>query len=57
MKFATLLLTVLPGAALAHGGHDPIAEPLHMLSHSGHIVGAIIVIAAVVAFYRERDES
>jgi hypothetical protein len=56
-KVLTLLVTVLPGAALAHGAHKPIAEPLHTLSHSGHILGAIIIVVALIAFYRQRDES
>ncbi len=57
MKRAITLLTVLPGTAFAHGGHGEISEPLHALSHSGHIVGAIIIVAALLAFYREKDQS
>ncbi|MGD9295517.1 MAG: hypothetical protein PVI41_11590 [Roseobacter sp.] len=54
---ATLLFSMMPAAVFAHGNHAPVAEPLHFLSHSGHIVGAIIAIAALVAFLRKRDES
>ena len=57
MKTVSILLTVLPGAALAHGGHMDIAEPLHMLSHWGHVVGAVVIVGALFAFYRERDRS
>lgn len=56
-RMATLLLTVLPGAAWAHGGHVTIMEPLHSLSHFGHIAGAVIIVGALIAFYRQRDES
>ena len=53
----TLLLTVLPGIAFAHGGHQAIAEPLHTVSHWGHVLGVIIIVGAVIAFYRKRDET
>jgi len=56
-RLATLLLMILPGAALAHGGHVEILEPLHSLSHFGHIAGAVIIVGALIAFYRQRDES
>ena len=49
--------SIMPTVVFAHGGHAPVPEPIHFLSHSGHIVGAIIAIAALVAFLRKRDES
>lgn len=56
-RIAILLLTILPGVASAHGGHVEIMEPLHSLSHFGHIAGAVIIVFALIAFYRTRDES
>lgn len=57
MKVATLFLTILPGSLYAHGGHVNVVEPFHTLSHSGHIVGAAIIVVALIVFYRARDES
>ena len=50
------LLTIMPGTLLAQGSHAPISEPFHTLSHSGHIIGAVIIVAALIAFFRQRDE-
>lgn len=52
----SLILFLMPGEVFAHGNHAPISEPAHFLSHSGHIVGAIIAVAALIAFFRKRDE-
>jgi putative copper export protein len=57
MRTNVILLTTMPGVAFAHGGHAPVAEPFHTLSHSGHIVGAFIIVGALIAFLRQRDRS
>lgn len=47
MKRLTFLLTVAPGLALAHGGHAPLPEPAHAVSHAGPVVGVIVIAMAI----------
>ncbi|MEX0339107.1 MAG: hypothetical protein AB3N11_08725 [Arenibacterium sp.] len=44
-RFATLTI-LFPGAALAHGGHAPVPEAAHALSHAGPAVGALVIVLA-----------
>lgn len=48
MKTLTTLTVLLPGAALAHGGHPPVAEAVHGGVH-GMIVSGFVVALAVIA--------
>ncbi len=47
MKRLALLSVVLPGAALAHGGHAPVPETVHGLVHTAPL--ALVGVAAVLA--------
>ena len=47
MKKLCTLLAVLPGAAFAHGGHAPVPEVAHGLTHTGPILGALVIALAV----------
>ncbi len=47
MKRLTFLLTLSPGVALAHGGHAPLPEPAHAMSHAGPVLGAIVIALAI----------
>lgn len=51
MKKLVILSAVLPGAALAHGGHAPVPEMAHGLVHAALPFGLVIaalVIAGVI---------
>ncbi|GFE63753.1 hypothetical protein [Litoreibacter roseus] len=53
MKRLTALAALLPGSALAHGGHAPVPEIAHGLSHVGPFVGLVIIaIAGGVILYQ-----
>ena len=47
MKKLITLLAVLPGAAIAHGGHAPVPEVTHGLTHAGPVLGALVIALAV----------
>lgn len=47
MKRLTLLLTLAPGMALAHGAHAPLPEPAHAMTHAGPVLGAIVITLAI----------
>lgn len=47
MKRFIVLASVVPGAAVAHGGHAPLPDSLHGLSHGGLLAGAAVVLLAV----------
>ena len=50
MKKLIASLTLLPGAALAHGGHAPLPEAAHGFTHAAPLLGvALIAVAAVLA--------
>ncbi len=53
MKRLITLATLMPVSALAHGGHPPVPETVHGLSHAGPILGfAIVVITGAVVLYQ-----
>ena len=47
MKKLIPTLAVLPGAAFAHGDHAPVPDIAHGMSHTGPVLGALIVALAV----------
>lgn len=52
-RIAIASLTLLPGAAMAHGLHAPV--PDHTVAHLGPILGlAAVLIAAAVAWRSSR---
>lgn len=54
-RFATLMLLLVPGIALAHAGHlDTIEHAvMHMLEHNGKELGVVIlvVLALLIGLY------
>ena len=44
---AILMATILPGAALAHGGHAPLPDALHGMSHAAPIIGGVVIATAI----------
>jgi len=53
MKKLLFLSAALPSAALAHGGHAPVPEVAHGMTHIGPGLGlATIVLVAGLAVYR-----
>jgi hypothetical protein len=57
MKRIAFTLAFLPGAALAHGGHEHVPEAAHGLAHLGAPL-ALAVAAVAIAWWlgRDRDE-
>lgn len=47
MKHLATLITLLPGAALAHGGHAPVPEAAHAMTHAGPILGVAAIALAI----------
>ena len=47
MKRLTLLLTLSPGLAMAHGGHAPVPEAPHAMTHAGPVLGTLVVALAI----------
>ncbi len=47
MKHVLYLTLCLPGAAFAHGGHAPLPEPAHAMSHLGPVIGVGVILAAL----------
>lgn len=54
MKKLTLLLAGFPGAVLAHGGHAPLPEPAHSVSHAAPVLGIIVIAAALALALTQR---
>lgn len=53
MKKLATLLALVPGMSLAHGGHAPVPEPVHAVSHAGPLLGlALICIAIAITVYQ-----
>lgn len=54
MKKLATFLTVLPGISFAHGGHPPLPEAAHSLTHLGPVLGfgLICVVVGVVLHRR-----
>ncbi|MCR9107377.1 hypothetical protein [Marivita sp. XM-24bin2] len=50
MKPLLTFAVVLPGAAFAHGGHAPLPEAAHGMTHAAPLLGiAVAAVAAVLA--------
>lgn len=50
MKTLFTLAVLLPGAAFAHGGHAPLPDVAHGMTHAAPLLGvAMIAVAAVLA--------
>lgn len=50
MKPLLILAVILPGAAFAHGGHAPLPEAAHSMTHAAPLLGvALIAVAAILA--------
>ena len=47
MKKLILALSLCPGAVLAHGGHAPLPEAAHGLSHMAPVAGAVVIVTAL----------
>ncbi len=48
MKTLTTLAVLLPGAALAHGGHPPVAEAAHAGVHGMIATGFALALGVIV---------
>ena len=57
MKRLAALAILLPGAALAHGGHPPVAEAAHAPTHAVIFGGLVVAAAAFAAGRLWRDRS
>lgn len=47
MKKLSTLFVVLPGMSLAHGGHAPLPEAAHTVSHAAPLIGVGLICVAV----------
>ena len=54
MKTLLTFAVVLPGAAFAHGGHAPLPEAAHGMTHAVPLLGVAVVAVAVVLVVRSR---
>ena len=54
MKRLVTLMTVLPGAALAHGGHAPVPEAAHGMTHAAPLLGGALIVAALALLIHKR---
>lgn len=56
MKYLIFLLTLLPGAALAHGGHAPVPDAVHSALHVSILVafGVVLALLIGVVWYNQR---
>ena len=57
MKKLGIILAGLPGAALAHGGHAPVAEVYHGLTHMAIGAGAAVCAGAIAIILVQRWRS
>ena len=57
MKKLATLVTLLPGAALAHGGHPPVAEAAHAGVHGMIISGLAVALVVLAAGWVRRDRT
>ncbi|WP_299629189.1 hypothetical protein [uncultured Tateyamaria sp.] len=55
-KFATLLALV-PGMSFAHGGHAPLPDTVHNVSHTGPVLGATLIIGTIAVLAYQRWKS
>lgn len=47
MKRLATLAVLFPGSLFAHGGHAPMPEPAHAMSHAGPVIGGIVIALAI----------
>lgn len=54
MKTIIFFASVVPGAAFAHGGHAPLQQGVHEISHAAPAlgVGILLIAAGAAAFKR-----
>ena len=57
MKKLSLILTVLPSLSLAHGGHAPLPEPAHGLSHAMPVLVQVVIAVVLGALLWQRNRS
>ena len=57
MKKLTLAFTLCPGVVLAHGGHAPLPEAAHSVSHAGPVLGALVIAATLALVLHNRWRS
>lgn len=54
MKTLLTLAVLLPGAAFAHGGHAPLPEAAHGMTHAGPVLAVIVIAVAAFLALRNR---
>lgn len=54
MKYLVLFVMLLPGFALAHGGHAPVPEAFHNTLHVSVTVGVVVALAVTIGFWVRR---
>jgi len=54
MKHLTASFILLPGVALAHGGHAPVPEAVHPLLHVSILVGVVVALAIGAGLWLRR---
>ena len=53
MKKLAILFAFFPDFSFAHGGHTPLPDAAHAVSHAGPLLGAGLICAAVgLAIYQ-----
>ena len=53
MKRLITFAALTPVSALAHGGHAPVPETVHGLTHAGPLFGlAIVTVTGAVVLYQ-----
>jgi len=57
MKKLSLILTFLPSLSLAHGGHAPLPEPAHGLSHAMPVLVLVVIAVVLGALLWQRNRS
>ena len=56
MKQLTVLMTLAPAAAFAHGGHPPVPEASHGAVHTVPLViAALIAVGGLVWLWKARS--
>lgn len=56
--YATLVITLVPVAGMAHGAHPPVADVAHGFAHTAPLAGVgAIILAGIVAHAKRRARS
>ncbi len=55
MKRIATLLALIPGAALAHGGHAPVHEAAHGFTHALPAMIGVLGIGLAVLWWKGRQ--